>query len=118
MPPRTEKRLTSSNLTYDGALLFWRTVTNIFFREIRPRGAFNIPNDGPVIFVAAPHHNQVCVSKVGLFTAFADMCVIVLGPAIACTAGVPGNGTTSEVFDCRKEHDKESSWFLRVINGQ
>ncbi|KAI0062297.1 glycerol-3-phosphate O-acyltransferase [Artomyces pyxidatus] len=31
---------------------------NIFFREIRPRGAFNIPRHGPVIFVAAPHSNQ------------------------------------------------------------
>ncbi|KAJ7285867.1 glycerol-3-phosphate O-acyltransferase [Mycena rebaudengoi] len=29
-----------------------------FFREIRPRGAFNIPRDGPVIFVGAPHNNQ------------------------------------------------------------
>ncbi|TDL27443.1 glycerol-3-phosphate O-acyltransferase [Rickenella mellea] len=48
----------SSDLAYDIALLFWRTVISIFFREIRPRGAFNIPRDGPVIFVAAPHHNQ------------------------------------------------------------
>lgn len=48
-----------SDIVYETALLFWRTVTNIFFREIRPRGAFNIPSDGPVIFVAAPHHNQV-----------------------------------------------------------
>ncbi|EKM82709.1 hypothetical protein AGABI1DRAFT_34488 [Agaricus bisporus var. burnettii JB137-S8] len=39
-------------------MLFWRTVTQIFFREIRPRGAFNIPRDGPVIFVGAPHNNQ------------------------------------------------------------
>ncbi|KAI0082693.1 glycerol-3-phosphate O-acyltransferase [Panus rudis PR-1116 ss-1] len=43
---------------YEAALLFWRTVVNIFFREVRPRGAFNIPRDGPVIFCAAPHHNQ------------------------------------------------------------
>ena len=50
---------TSSDLVYDSALLFWKTVVNIFFREVRPRGAFNIPHDGPVIFVAAPHHNQV-----------------------------------------------------------
>ncbi|KIP09125.1 hypothetical protein PHLGIDRAFT_103379 [Phlebiopsis gigantea 11061_1 CR5-6] len=49
---------TSPDLVYETALLFWKTVTNIFFREIRPRGAFNIPRDGPVIFVAAPHHNQ------------------------------------------------------------
>lgn len=48
-----------SDLVYDTALVFWRIVTNIFFREIRPRGAFNIPREGPVIFVAAPHNNQV-----------------------------------------------------------
>lgn len=46
-------------LVYDTMLFFWRMVTAIFFREIRPRGAYNIPTDGPVIFVAAPHSNQV-----------------------------------------------------------
>ncbi|KAI0091747.1 glycerol-3-phosphate O-acyltransferase [Irpex rosettiformis] len=46
------------HLIYDLALLFWQTIINIFFREIRPRGAHHIPKDGPVIFVAAPHHNQ------------------------------------------------------------
>ncbi|KAF9227958.1 glycerol-3-phosphate O-acyltransferase [Gyrodon lividus] len=45
-------------ITYEPALMFWRIITQIFFREIRPRGAFNIPRDGPVIFVGAPHHNQ------------------------------------------------------------
>lgn len=39
-----------------------KVVIAIFFREIRPRGAFNIPRDGPVLFVAAPHHNQVRTS--------------------------------------------------------
>jgi glycerol-3-phosphate O-acyltransferase/dihydroxyacetone phosphate acyltransferase len=48
-----------ANLTYDTVLLFWRIVANLFFREIRPRGAWNIPRDSPIIFVAAPHHNQV-----------------------------------------------------------
>ncbi|KAG8894410.1 hypothetical protein FRC01_012989, partial [Tulasnella sp. 417] len=48
----------SHALTYDTVLWFWRVVVNIFFREIRPRGAWNIPKDGPVIFVAAPHSNQ------------------------------------------------------------
>ncbi|KAI6030179.1 hypothetical protein EDC04DRAFT_2869019 [Pisolithus marmoratus] len=47
-----------STVTYETALMFWRTITQIFFREIRPRGAFNIPQDGPVIFAVAPHHNQ------------------------------------------------------------
>src|ERR1700753_327565 len=49
----------SSGLAYEASLVLWRMVTNIFFREIRPRGAFHIPREGPVIFVAAPHHNQV-----------------------------------------------------------
>ena len=53
------KHSQNSDLVYDAALVFWRVVTNIFFREVRPRGAFNIPREGPVIFVAAPHHNQV-----------------------------------------------------------
>ena len=48
------------SLKYDAAMAFWRLITQIFFREVRPRGAFNIPRDGPVIFVAAPHNNQVC----------------------------------------------------------
>lgn len=45
-------------ITYEAALVFWRMVTQIFFREIRPRGAFHIPHKGPIIFVGAPHHNQ------------------------------------------------------------
>ena len=54
------QHIQSSDIVYDAALLFWRMVTNVFFREVRPRGAFNIPREGPVIFVAAPHNNQVC----------------------------------------------------------
>ncbi|KAF8212268.1 glycerol-3-phosphate O-acyltransferase [Mycena galopus ATCC 62051] len=58
MEMRTPRRSRGSKLSYDAAMLFWRTVTQIFFREVRPRGAFNIPRDGPVIFVGAPHSNQ------------------------------------------------------------
>ena len=47
-----------SSLSYTIFLLIWANAANTFFREIRPRGAFNIPRSGPVIFVAAPHHNQ------------------------------------------------------------
>lgn len=47
-----------ANFLYDASLFLWKIVIYIFFREIRPRGAFHIPRDGPVIFVAAPHHNQ------------------------------------------------------------
>jgi 1-acyl-sn-glycerol-3-phosphate acyltransferase len=49
----------ASNLAYDLALLLFRGIINVFFREVRTRGAFNIPHDGPVIFVGAPHSNQV-----------------------------------------------------------
>jgi glycerol-3-phosphate O-acyltransferase/dihydroxyacetone phosphate acyltransferase len=48
------------SLSYDAAMIFWRIITQIFFREVRPRGAFHIPREGPVIFVAAPHNNQAC----------------------------------------------------------
>ena len=50
---------TSSTVAYDLALLLFRGITKIFFREVRPRGSFNIPREGPVIFVGAPHSNQV-----------------------------------------------------------
>ncbi|PCH42968.1 glycerol-3-phosphate O-acyltransferase [Wolfiporia cocos MD-104 SS10] len=33
-------------------------MVNIFFREIRSRGAWHIPREGPVIFAAAPHNNE------------------------------------------------------------
>ncbi|KAG2210538.1 hypothetical protein INT47_002480 [Mucor saturninus] len=33
-------------------------MLDIFFREVRPRGAHRIPKEGPVIFVVAPHVNQ------------------------------------------------------------
>lgn len=49
----------ATNLAYDTVLYSFRFLINIFFREIRPRGTWNIPKDGPIIFVVAPHHNQV-----------------------------------------------------------
>ena len=50
---------TSADFLYAFAMFLWRSAVSIFFREIRPRGAFHIPQEGPVIFVAAPHNNQV-----------------------------------------------------------
>ncbi|PPR03776.1 hypothetical protein CVT24_007494 [Panaeolus cyanescens] len=52
------QKLDDNSISYDAVMLFWRTITQVFFREVRPRGAFNIPRDGPVIFVGAPHNNQ------------------------------------------------------------
>jgi 1-acyl-sn-glycerol-3-phosphate acyltransferase len=55
----SQTQAASSIVTYDLALLLFRGIINIFFREVRPRGSFNIPREGPVIFVGAPHSNQV-----------------------------------------------------------
>lgn len=45
-------------LLYDILLWCFSVIFDCFFREIRPRGAFKLPRQGPVIFVAAPHANQ------------------------------------------------------------
>lgn len=45
--------------TYDLALWIFNLMLDIFFREVRTRGSHKIPKDGPVIFVVAPHANQV-----------------------------------------------------------
>jgi glycerol-3-phosphate O-acyltransferase/dihydroxyacetone phosphate acyltransferase len=34
-------------------------LVDFFFREMHPRGAWKVPRHGPVLFVAAPHANQV-----------------------------------------------------------
>lgn len=51
----------AQKLTYDVALWIFNLMLDIFFREVRPRGAHKIPKEGPVIFVVAPHANQVCI---------------------------------------------------------
>ncbi|KAJ7444605.1 hypothetical protein B0H11DRAFT_2290705 [Mycena galericulata] len=56
----------TSDLSYASVMLFWRIVTGLFFREIRSRGSFNIPKEGPVIFVGAPHNNQFLDLLLGL----------------------------------------------------
>ncbi|KAK9493381.1 hypothetical protein V1508DRAFT_415975 [Lipomyces doorenjongii] len=43
---------------YDMVIWSLSVVFDLFFREIRPRGAYRIPRHGPIIFVAAPHANQ------------------------------------------------------------
>ncbi|KAI9274439.1 hypothetical protein BDA99DRAFT_497485 [Phascolomyces articulosus] len=46
------------NFTYDLALWIFNLMLDIFFREVRPRGAHRVPKEGAVIFVVAPHANQ------------------------------------------------------------
>lgn len=47
-----------SRFIYDLIIWFNTILFDIFFREIKTRGSFNVPQDGPVIFVVAPHANQ------------------------------------------------------------
>lgn len=45
-------------ITYDLVLWFFNMIIHTFFRDIKSRGTFNIPKQGPIVFVIAPHHNQ------------------------------------------------------------
>jgi len=46
---------------YDLVLWSMSVLVDLFFREVYPRGAWKVPRTGPVILVAAPHANQVCL---------------------------------------------------------
>ena len=47
------------NSVYDLMLWIFSILVDLFFREVHPRGSWKIPRRGPIIFVAAPHANQV-----------------------------------------------------------
>ncbi|KAJ5091474.1 acyltransferase [Penicillium alfredii] len=49
---------------YDLVLWFFTWGLDLFFREIYPRGAWRIPEKGPVLIVAAPHANQFVDSAI------------------------------------------------------
>ena len=51
-----------NNFVYDVFLWVFSIVVDLFFREVHPRSSWKVPRKGPVIFVAAPHANQVCPS--------------------------------------------------------
>lgn len=44
---------------YDLFLYLMGNLVDLFFREVVPRGSWKVPRSGPVLFVAAPHANQV-----------------------------------------------------------
>lgn len=48
-----------TNWIYDVFLWTLSILVDLFFREVHPRGSWKVPRRGPVIFVAAPHANQV-----------------------------------------------------------
>lgn len=47
------------NWVYDLMLWCMSILIDLFFREVHPRGSWRVPRHGPVLFVAAPHANQV-----------------------------------------------------------
>ncbi len=48
-----------SNWKYDTFLWTMSILVDLFFREVHPRGSWKVPRQGPLLFVAAPHNNQV-----------------------------------------------------------
>jgi glycerol-3-phosphate O-acyltransferase/dihydroxyacetone phosphate acyltransferase len=44
---------------YDAFLWVFSIFVELFFREVHPRSSWKVPKEGPVIFVCAPHANQV-----------------------------------------------------------
>lgn len=51
------------NWKYDLFLYVMGNLIDTFFREVVPRGSWRVPQSGPVLFVAAPHANQVSWEK-------------------------------------------------------
>lgn len=66
-----------SNWKYDSVLWTMSILADLFFREVHPRGAWKVPRHGPILFVAAPHANQV-----GTATLFAASCELTM-PGLA-----------------------------------
>lgn len=56
------------NWKYDLFLWVLGVLVDLFFREVHPRGSWKVPKSGPVLFVAAPHANQVSFSLFFFFT--------------------------------------------------
>lgn len=50
------------NWKYDLFLYIIGNLVDTFFREVVTRGSWRVPQSGPVLFVAAPHANQVSLS--------------------------------------------------------
>jgi glycerol-3-phosphate O-acyltransferase/dihydroxyacetone phosphate acyltransferase len=58
-PAPSKQLYPMSNWKYDSVLWTLSILADLFFREVHPRGAWKVPRHGPILFVAAPHANQV-----------------------------------------------------------
>lgn len=101
---------------YDATMLFWRIITQIFFREIRPRGAFHIPKEGPVIFVGAPHNNQVGNARPYEYSVSES--ILVSRPPTLEFGSVPRDAPTCSISSGSSEHEPKMDWLLCAVNGQ
>lgn len=65
------------NGVYDLILWGMSVLVDLFFREVHPRGSWKVPRRGPVIFVAAPHANQVSklLAVLGLRTDYGSLSI-------------------------------------------
>ena len=58
-----KKKGIMGNLSYDMTKVLVDLMMNLFFREISVQGSHLVPKEGPIIFVVAPHANQVKTKK-------------------------------------------------------
>lgn len=69
MAPRKKEIGYMNKYVYDAFLWTFSVLVELFFREVHPRGSWKVPKEGPVLFVCAPHANQVscnvCMSSQG-----------------------------------------------------
>src|SRR5262245_21886407 len=63
-PQRRPRWLSFDYIIYDVATWILITIIGLFFREIKTRNSHIIPPEGPLFFVAAPHHNQVLCAAI------------------------------------------------------
>lgn len=54
-----KKIVVMNKYVYDAFLWTFSILVELFFREVHPRSSWKVPKEGPVIFVCAPHANQV-----------------------------------------------------------
>lgn len=57
--PKKKELVPMIGWLYDVILWLFSILVDLFFREVHPRGSWRVPRKGPVLFVAAPHANQV-----------------------------------------------------------
>ena len=62
-PTKHKEQNPMTNWVYDVFLWTFSILVDLFFREVHPRGSWKVPRRGPLIFVAAPHANQVYIKN-------------------------------------------------------